>query len=62
MMGIPIRGASYVYGDKMSIVTNVSKPELMLKKKLNVICYLVRETVAMGEALVAHIPMKNLAD
>ncbi len=27
MMGIPVKGASYVYGDNMSIVTNVSKPE-----------------------------------
>ncbi len=36
----------------------------MLKKKSNLICYhVVREAVAMGEALVAHIPTKkNLAD
>jgi hypothetical protein len=64
MMGIPVKGASYVYGDNMSVVTNVSKPELMLKKKSNLICYYtVHEAVAMGEALVAHIPTKkNLAD
>ena len=56
--------ASYVYGDNMSVVTNVSKPESTLKKKSNSICYhAVREAVAMGEALVAHIPTKkNLAD
>ncbi len=54
----------YVYGDNMSVVTNVSKPELTLKKKSNLICnHAVREAVAMGEALVAHIPTKkNLAD
>ena len=48
----------------MSVVTNVSKPESTLKKKLNSICYhAVHEAVAMGEALVAHIPTKkNLAD
>ena len=64
MMGIPVDKPSYVYGNNMSVVTNVSKPESTLKKKLNSICYhAVREAVAMGEALVAHIPTKkNLAD
>ena len=27
MMGIPMKGATYTYGDNMSIVTNLSKPE-----------------------------------
>eukprot|EP00804_Cyclotella_cryptica_P016786 CCRYP_002072-RA/>CCRYP_002072-RA protein AED:0.33 eAED:0.33 QI:0/0/0/1/0/0/2/0/379 len=64
MMGVPMKGASYVYGDNMSVVTNMSKPESTLKKKSNSICYhAVREAVAMDEALVAHIPTKkNLAD
>eukprot|EP00804_Cyclotella_cryptica_P021849 CCRYP_000809-RA/>CCRYP_000809-RA protein AED:0.35 eAED:0.35 QI:0/0/0/1/0/0.33/3/0/307 len=50
MMGVPIKGPSYVYGDNM--------------KKSKSICYhAVREAVAMGKALVAHIPTKkNLAD
>eukprot|EP00804_Cyclotella_cryptica_P019305 CCRYP_006183-RB/>CCRYP_006183-RB protein AED:0.42 eAED:0.42 QI:0/0/0/1/1/1/2/0/178 len=26
MMGVPVKGASYVYGDNMSVVTNTSKP------------------------------------
>ena len=53
-----------MHGDNMSVVTNVSKPESTLRKKSNSICYLaVREAVAMGEALVAHIlTKKNLAD
>ncbi len=64
MLGIAVDKPSYVYGDNMSVVTNVSRPELTLKKKSNSICYhAVREAVAMGEALVAHIPTKkNLAD
>eukprot|EP00804_Cyclotella_cryptica_P003833 CCRYP_018938-RA/>CCRYP_018938-RA protein AED:0.33 eAED:0.33 QI:0/0/0/1/0/0/2/0/299 len=64
MMGVPVKGASYLYGDNMSVVTNTSKPESTLKKKSNLICYhAVHEAVAMGEALVAHIPTKkNLAD
>ncbi len=64
MMGIPVDKPSYVYGDNMSVVTNVSRTESTLKKKSNLICYhAVCEAVAMGKALVAHIPMKkNLAD
>ena len=64
MMGIPLKGASYVYGNNMSVVANSSRPESTLKKKSNSICYhAVREAVAIGEALVAHIPTKkNLAD
>jgi hypothetical protein len=56
--------AHYVYGDNMSVVTNVSRPEPTLRKKSNSICYHpVHEAIAMGEALVAHIPTKkNLAD
>ena len=64
MMGVPVDGPSYVFGDNMSVVTNASKPESTLKKKSNAICYhAVREAVAMGEVLVAHVPtQKNLAD
>eukprot|EP00804_Cyclotella_cryptica_P019278 CCRYP_006153-RA/>CCRYP_006153-RA protein AED:0.37 eAED:0.37 QI:344/-1/0/1/-1/1/1/0/133 len=64
MMGVPMKGASYMYRNNMSVVTNLSKPELTLWKILNLICYhAVCEAVAMGKALVAHIPAKkNLAD
>lgn len=64
MMGVPVNGPTYVFGDNMSVVTNSSKPESTLKKKSNSVCYhAVREAVAMGEALVAHIPTRqNLAD
>ncbi len=63
-MCIPMDQPSYVYGDNMSVITNVSKPESTLKKKLNSISYhAVRLDVAMGESPVAHIPTKkNLAD
>eukprot|EP00970_Alexandrium_tamarense_P011261 scaffold2439_cov163-Alexandrium_tamarense.AAC.1 len=64
MMGIEVDNPTYVYGDNMSVVTNSSKPESQLKKKCNSICYhAVRESVAMGESLVSHIPTdKNPAD
>ena len=64
MKGVPIKGPSYVYGDNMSVITNVSKPELTLREKSNSNCYhAVHEAHAMGKAHVAHTPTKkNLAD
>ena len=64
MMGVEVSGPTYIYGDNMSVVHNTSKPESVLKKKSNSICYhFVREAVAMRECLVSHIPTaKNVAD
>ena len=64
MMGIPISGPSFIYGDNMSVVNNSSKPESTLNKKSNQVCYhFVREAVAMGECLIAHIRTHlNLGD
>ncbi len=64
MMGIPLSGPTYVYGDNKSQVTNLSRPELTLKKKCNSICYhAIRESVAMGETVLTHIRTgENLAD
>jgi 3-keto-L-gulonate-6-phosphate decarboxylase len=56
MMGIPIDGPTYVYGDNMSVIHNTQRPESTLKKKSNSICYhFVRESVAMGESLTGHV-------
>jgi hypothetical protein len=56
MMGIPLTGPSYIYGDNKSQVTNSTRPELTLKKKCNSSCYhAVQESVAMGESLITHI-------
>jgi hypothetical protein len=64
MMGVPIDGPTYIYGDNMSVINNTSKPESTLKKKSNSICYhFVREAVAMEECLTTWIPtLKNWAD
>jgi hypothetical protein len=64
MMGIPLSGPRYIYGDNMSQVTNSSRPEPTLKKKCNSICYhAIHELVVMGETLLMHIRTgKNLAD
>jgi hypothetical protein len=60
MMGVAIDGPTYVYGDNMSVVHNTQRPESVLKKKSNAICYhTVRESAAMGESIIGHIPSVN---
>ena len=55
MMGVPLTGPTYIYGDNMSVIYNTSRPESTLKKKSNSICYhAVREAVASGECLSTH--------
>jgi hypothetical protein len=64
MMGVPISGPSFIYGDNMSVIHNTQRPESTLRKKSNSICYhAVREAVAMGECLTGHIDTnENPAD
>ena len=64
MMGVPVDGPTYVYGDNMPVVYNTSRPESCLKKKSNSICYhFVREAVAMKECLTTRVPtLSNRAD
>ena len=55
MMGVPLTGPTYIYGDNMSVIYNTSRPESTLKKKSNSIFYhAVREAVASGECLTPH--------
>ena len=64
MMGIPITEPTYIYGDNMSVIYNTSKPESMLRKKANSICYhYIRENVAADECRTGHISThENCAD
>ena len=39
MMGIPVNTPTYIYGDNMSVIHNTSKPESVLRKKANSVCY-----------------------
>ena len=56
MMGVPLAGPTYVYGDNMSVIHNTQRPESTLKKKSNSICYhFCRESVAMEETMTAHV-------
>jgi hypothetical protein len=60
MMGVPIAGPTYIYGDNMSVIHNTQRPESTLKKKNLSICYhAVREAVAMDEILTSHVQTKN---
>ncbi len=63
MMGVPLSGPTYIYGDNKSQVTNF-RPESTLEKKCNFICYhAIHESVAMGETLLTNIRTgENLAD
>ena len=64
MMGVPIDGPSYVFGDNMSVLYNTSNPESTLKKKSNSIAYhLVRESAAMDELRTGYVKSEdNYAD
>jgi hypothetical protein len=64
MMGVALSGPTFVYGDNMSVVHNTQRPESVLKKKSKSICYhAVRESAAMGESIIGHVPsVDNPAD
>ena len=64
MMGVPIDGSTWIYGDNMSVIHNISTPESALKKKSNALCYhLVQEAVATKECLTCRVPtLSNWAD
>jgi hypothetical protein len=60
MMGVPLSGPCYVYGDNMSVIHNTQRPGSTLKKKSNSICYHVAwESAAMGECIMAHVRSEN---
>jgi hypothetical protein len=64
MMGVALGGPAFVYGDNMSVVHNTQRPESVLKKKSNSIFFhAVRESAAMGESIIGHVPsVDNPAD
>jgi hypothetical protein len=63
MMGIPLSGPTYIYGDNKSQVTNSSRPESTLNRKCSICYHAIHESVAMNETLLMHIKTgENLAD
>jgi hypothetical protein len=56
MMGIPIIGCAFIYGDNQSVLYNTSLPDSILKKKSQSIAYhYVREGVARDEWRTAYV-------
>ena len=64
MIGAPISGPLYIYGDNMLVIHNTQRPESTLKNKSDYICYHdVCESVAMGESLTGNVGAnENCAD
>jgi hypothetical protein len=59
-MGIPIEGPACICGDNMPAIHSTQRPESMLKKKTNSVCYhCCRESVAMSECMTGHVPIKQ---
>jgi hypothetical protein len=57
MMSVALSGPAFVYGDNMSVGHNTQRPESVLKKKSNSICYhAVRASSAMGDSIIGHVP------
>jgi hypothetical protein len=53
---VALSGPTFVYGDNMYGVHNTHRPEYVLKKKSNSICYhVVRESDAMGESIMWRV-------
>ena len=56
IMGVEVSRLTYIYGDDMSVIHNTSKPESVLNKKSNSICYhFLREAVTMKKFLTTHV-------
>lgn len=56
MMGIPVMGPAYIYGDNQSVLYNTTLPDSILKKKSQSIAYhFVREGSARDEWRTAYI-------
>ena len=59
-MVLEISGTLFIYGNNMSVIHNTQCPESTLNKKSNSICYhAMRESVAIGESITAHIGTNN---
>jgi hypothetical protein len=60
MMGIPIDGPSWLFGDNQSVITSSTIPTSTLNKRHNALSYhRVRECIAMAIIYFLHIEGKN---
>ena len=60
MMGIPCEVSAYIFGDKKSLLYNISIPDSMLKKKSQIITYhLVHEGAARDDWMTSYANTHN---
>ena len=60
MMGIPVIGSSFLYGDNQSVLCNTCIPDSTLKKKNHDIAYhFVLEAVAREEWVTGYVKSEN---
>jgi hypothetical protein len=60
MLGVPLSGPAYMFGDNLAVVSSSTIPEHTLKKRHNALAYhRVREAVAAGIINYLHIEGKN---
>ena len=56
MMGIPVNGPAFIFGDNQSVLANTTIPDSTLKKKSQSIAYhFIREGVARSEWRTAYV-------
>jgi hypothetical protein len=56
MMGIPIDGPAWLFGDNQSVITSSTIPQSMLNKRHNALSYhRVRESIAAGIIYLMHV-------
>jgi hypothetical protein len=59
MMGVPIEGPSWMFGDNQSVITSSTIPESSLNKRHNALSYhLVRECIAAEIIYFIHVEGK----
>ena len=59
MMGAPVPEPYFVLDNNRSVIFNMLRPQSILKKKSNSICYhAVCESVAIGKMFTGHVPSK----
>ena len=60
MFGVPIDGASWLFGDNKSVITSSTIPHSTLDKRWNALSYhRVREAIAAGIIIFEHIDGKS---
>lgn len=63
MLGVPLKGLAYLFGDNLSFITSSTIAQSSLKKKHNTsACYHVREVFASGLVRFFHIHGKENPD